>query len=213
MTDYLIRRAEMLDTVLTLFDTNPDVWTRKKAIERTVAVVREGRAGIGVAAGTQAASKPEGLTKKRKAERNAVAKQLAVLGKKATAYAIETRDDSLRQVVDVSRSVWARLAEQRFFSEADAALARIEGVLGELDEFEVTQAEIDAARAALDALRPQTAARNAVEDARGVSTDVLDAAYSPLVEPLEILDRLVDTQIADATFVARYREARKITGD
>ena len=213
MTDYLIRRAEMLDTVLALLDASPDVWTTSKPIVRAVAEVRDGRAGIAVAAGTQAASKPEGLTEDRDEDRGAVATRLAVLGKKATAYALEFGDADLRKAVDVSRTKWVKMAEARFFSEADAALARIEARLDALDEFKVTKAEIDAARAGLDALRPQTAARNTVGDARAVATDDLDGGYSAVVNPLRRLDRLMATQIADDTFVARYREARKVTGD
>ncbi len=213
MTDYLRRRVAMLRRTLTHFDEHPDDWTAIEPIADQVAVVRDGTAAIERDGKTQAAATPKGVTEARDAARDDAEIRLASLGKRVTAYAIVARDPDLREAVDVTRAQWDGMAEETFFSRAADATTRTEAVLAKLPTYGVTKSTLAEVRAAVDAARPLTAARDNVSADRGGATERLKAGYSALVEPLVVLDFLVPELVESPEFVAEYRRVRRIPGD
>ena len=212
MTSYLRRRLAMLRATLAHLDAHPDAWAGRAPIARNVETVREGLDALDRAAESQAAATPEGLTENRDDARDAAEARLVTLGRQASAYAVEAGDADLREAVDHSRSDWERMPEADFHARAEDALARIDAALAPLAEYGVEKEDVAAARAALAAARPLTAGRDNVRADRAVATDALGAGYTALLGPLDVLDRLVPT-LADAAFVAEYRQVRRITGE
>ncbi len=213
MTGVLRRRLTMLHATLAHFDAHPDAWAGIEDVEDSVQAVRDGTSAIERHAETQAAATPEGVTENRDAARDAAEDLLARLGRRVSAHAIRIGDADLREAVDHSRSDWDRMAEADFFSTAADALDRTEAVLPDLTRVRVTSKDVDAARAAVEAARPGTAARDGVRARRVTATAALGGGYSAVVGPLDVLDRLVPELVEDAGFVAEYRVVRRVPGD
>ena len=161
----------------------------------------------------QAANDPEGLTDQKDAARDDAARQLAALGQKATAYAIDAGDDVLRQAVDHSVSEWERMPEAAFASNAKDALDRIEAQAAPMAEYGVAPAQVTDARAAVAEVARLAERRDNTGAGRSVATDDIDEAYSEDALPaLDQLARLVPVLVEDEAFVDRYREVRQIPG-
>lgn len=213
MTAKTRRRLDMMQRTLAHFDQHPALWSGKAPIVLHVGTVREAEAAMEAAAGRQASSAPQGLTKNKEAARTHAAGLMAALSAKAGSYARTIGDADLEQAVDHSLSEWTRMAEEAFFADADRALDRIGGVLDALAGYEVDRADVTAARAAVNALRPMAPARDNVEADRAAATAALEAAYSGAVPSLDELDTLVPALVDDAAFVAEYQRVRRIDGD
>ena len=212
MKDTLRPRLDMLRAVLHHFDEHPAAWAGKSRIAHNVGLLRTVLADLDAAATAQTAADPEGLTEDKAAARDAAEILLADLSAGATAHALETDDADLRVAVDFSLSDWDRMAEADFFAQAEATLARIEAEADALAEVDVTKGEVAAARAAVTAARPVTAARDNVVADRMVATSALGSGYGAAVTPLRVLGLLVPRQIKDAAFVAEYRNVRRVRG-
>lgn len=213
MTAKLSRRIAMLRRTLTHFDEHPDDWTAIEPIADQVAVVRDGTAAIERDAKAQAAATPKGITEARDDARDIAETRLASLGRRVTAYAIVARDPDLREAVNVTRAQWDDMPEQAFFNRAADALTRTDAVLDKLARYGVDKSTLAAVRAAVDAARPLTAARDNVAADRGGATERLSTGYTALVEPLDVLDFLVPELVESPEFVAEYRRVRRISGD
>ncbi|HEX8299877.1 MAG TPA: hypothetical protein VF594_12015 [Rubricoccaceae bacterium] len=212
MTDALRPRLAMLRAVVRHFDEHPALWASSTVITRNVDLLRGVIDALGGAVTGQIANDAEGQTEDKEALRDEAEMLLADLSAGATSLALETDDADLRELVDLSRTDWDRLAEEDFYGRADAVLARVEARAGDLAEYDVTKGEIDEARKAVDAARPGTAIRDNVRAARMVDTRTLQTGYGGARRPLRVLDLQVPRSVKDAAFVAEYRRVRRVTG-
>lgn len=213
MTDALRPRIAMLRAVVRHFDEHPALWASSTPITRNVDALRNVLGTLGEAATGQAANNPEGHTEDRDALRDVAETLLADLSAAATALALETDDAALREVVDLSRSEWDGFAEADFYGRAGAVLDAADARADDLAGYDVTKAELAAARAAVDAARPGTAARDNTLADRGVATGTLRTGYGVARTPLRVLDLMVPRTVKDAAFVAEYRRVRRVTGN
>ena len=211
MRNVLRNRLSMLQRVLALFDGRPDLWTRTRKLTDQVALIREGAADLTAAAEDQSAGNPAGLTRDKRDARNRAEALLASLGDAAGAHALVSGDDDFRVATDISQSEWDKKADADFFADAETALARMEGALGDLAEYDVTPEELAEARAAVEAARPLGAGRDVRKAGRTRATAALDGGYSAIVPALTLLDKLVRRLVKDAAFVAEYRVVRCVT--
>ena len=212
MKDTLRPRIAMLSAVVRHFDEHPDLWAASAPITRNVAALRGVLDTLGGAVTGQVANAPEGHTEDKEADRDRAEELLADLSAAATALALETDDADLRTLVDLSRTDWDRLAEADFYGRADAVLDRADARAADLAGYDVTKTEIAEARAAVDAARPGTAARDNVLADRIVDTATLRTGYGVARTPLRVLDLQVPRTVKDAAFVAEYRRVRRVTG-
>ena len=209
----LENRLKMLEDTLAHFDAHPDAWNAEPPLVRNVATLRDGYVALDDAGEGQAAGDTTGLTQDKTAARAAAAKQLADLGLKVSAFAIETGDADLRKAVDHTAYEWGRKSEVDFKNDAANALDRTEAVLPALVEYKVTAEQISAARTAVARVGRIARQRDTTDAAREVDTDALWPGYSALVPTLAVLDRLVPALVENADFVATYRQVRQIPGD
>ncbi len=210
MNAYVRRRLDMLHRTLAHFDAHPKAWDRAPALVRNVQKVREAAATIEAAAEAQDAGDATGLTQDKTDARDTAERLLGALGEAVGAYGIESGNDAFRTATDIPRSEWDGMPDAGFFSQAAATLARIEAALPELDEYEVTAADVAEARAAVEAARPLGSERDAHAAGRTVATGTLGTTSSTAVPALEVLDRLVPRLVRDAAFGAEYRVVRRL---
>ena len=214
MNRRLRNRVRMLHTTLAHFDEHPDAWSDKAKIAESVDSVRSISDRIDDAAEAQAGGDTEGLTQSKRAARRAATDQLVDLGRKVSAYAILTGDADLRQAADRSRSDWRLLPDRTFADEAADLLRRVEAVPeGELDDYGVAPDETATVRASVAEVGKLGARRDNVGIDRAEATEDLDELYDQTETPLDVLDRLVPTLVADESFVDEYHRARRIPGD
>jgi hypothetical protein len=195
--------------LLRLFEAREAVWTTKKAavdavtafrgpVDQTTEIERE-----------RNALATEGLTDEKAGARDAMEAAVMRLVLAARPYARVSDDRALLAEVDVTTNRLGRLSDAAALGRAERVLAAVEPRLADLADYDVTKADVEALREAIEAFRPTGPVRDATEGQREARTALLPGTFRAARRARKVLDDVVEGVIRDPEFTAEYRRVRR----
>jgi hypothetical protein len=112
-------------------------------------------------------------------------------------YAQRIGNQALLHAIDYGRTELECAAEAEVIQRCETIHAQGLAYLSALADYGLTQAELDALRADLDAFRPLTPARDQQQAAGAAATGRLDALFAQGLHHLDLLDDLVEALVAE----------------
>jgi hypothetical protein len=210
MTNNQSNYLNMVNAVLSLYDSNPAAWAGIVVVAGGVEQLRATLLAIIEAAKQQDANDSKGYTAAKEQVRNLLENLTYQSAVRVRSYAAVTGNEILRETVLFSRSDLDSMSTNDLLTHCRVVADACEANITELADYRIDAKTVDELRQRIEQTTLLYAQRDTVIDLRMESTDRLKRLFSQARKQLKALDDLAEGFVDDDTFVAAYFNARRI---
>jgi hypothetical protein len=200
----------MVNAVLSLYDSNPAAWKELVAVAGGVEKLRATLLAIIEAAKQQDANDSKGYTAAKERVRDLLENLTYQSAVRVRSFAAVTDNEVLREVVLFSRSDLDNMNTNELLTHCRVVADVCEANVTELADYRIDEKTVEDLRQRIEQTAQLYAKRDTVIDLRMENTDRLKQLFLQARKQLKALDDLAEGFVDDDTFVAAYFNARRI---
>jgi len=210
MTTNQSNYLNMLNAVLSLFDSHPAAWAAIVTVAGGVERLRTTLEAIIETAKQQDANDSKGHTAAKEHSRDLLENLTYQMAVRMRSYAAVAGNEVLRKAAQFSRSDLDNMKTNELLTHCRVVADACDASVVELTDYRIDAKTVDELRQRIKQTAQLYAQRDTVIDRRTEATDRLKRLFSQARQQIKALDDLAEGFVDDDIFVATYFNARRI---